>query len=352
MSRWMTCHWRVVALVLPLGGCFSIGAGALRRDQGNYATALTEAAKQQTLLNIVRLRYGDPPAFLRVNQIIAGYTVQGGAQAGLNAYAATVGNFVSALGTLEYTDHPTFTFTPVTGDQYARSYLRPLGPAELLPLAQSGLPIDILFRLTVQSLNGLHSIASLTTGASSSASEFYHAIQALRLLQETGALSISVEHGKDGNHVTMSFTDESGSLTALRDVRRLLHLAVQGHVFQVVYGADSPRNDVIAIVTRPMLGILGQIGAQIAVPADSVSDGRTFPTIVDFPAATRSAIVIKNGKKPPADVYVAVQYRNVWYWILDDDAGSKVAFTVVEILEALAQSNSSGQAPLVTIPTN
>jgi hypothetical protein len=72
MIRCITPHWRLLALVLPLGGYFSIGAGALGRDQGNYATALTEAAKQQTLLNIVRLRYGDSPAFLSVNQIIAG----------------------------------------------------------------------------------------------------------------------------------------------------------------------------------------------------------------------------------------------------------------------------------------
>jgi len=201
-------------LVLPLGGCLSIGAGTLRRDQADYATALTEAAKEQTLLNIVRLRYSDPPAFLCVNQIISGYTVQGGAQAGLNAYASAAGNFVNALGTFQYEDHPTFTFSPVTGDQYARSYLRPLSPAELLPLAQSGLPIDILFRLTVQSVNGLQSNASLTTGRSSSAAEFYRTIQALRLLQESGALGISMEHAKGGSHVIMCLADGIGPLAA------------------------------------------------------------------------------------------------------------------------------------------
>jgi hypothetical protein len=352
MPKEMTRRWQLLGLLLPLGGCFTIGAGTLRRDQANYATALTEAEKEQTLSNIVRLRYSDPPAFLSVNQIIAGYTIQGGAQAGLNAYAAAAGNFVNALGTFQYEDHPTFTFTPVTGDQYARSYLRPLSPAELLPLAQSGLPIDILFRLTVQSLNGLQSNASLTAGVSSSAAEFYRAIQALRLLQETGALSVSVEHGKDGNRVTMSFADDIGPPAALRDVRRLLHLAPERHIFEVVYGVDSSRNDVIAIITRPMLGILGQIGAQIEVPAEAVSGGRTFPTIIDFPTATRTAIVVKSGKRRPDDAYAAVRYRNEWYWLLDDDTGSKVAFTVVEILEALAQSSSSSQTPLVTIPTN
>jgi hypothetical protein len=348
----LTYRWRLLSLALPLGGCLSIGAGTLRRDQADYATAVTEAAKQQTLLNIVRLRYSDPPAFLSVNQIIAGYTVQSGAQAGLNAYAAAVGNFVTALGTLQYTDHPTFTFAPVTGDQYARSYLRPLSPAELLPLAQSGLPIDILFRLTVQSLNGLQSNASLTTGVSTSAAQFYRAIQALRMLQQSGALSVSVEHDKDGNHVTMAFADNVGPPATLNNLRHLLHLAPDRHVFEVVYGADSSRNDVIAIVTRPMLGVLGQIGAQIDVPAEAISGGRAFPTIIDFPTATRSAIVVKNGTQSPDQAYAAVQYRNRWYWLSDDDAESKVAFTVVEILEALAQSNSSNLAPLVTIPIN
>jgi hypothetical protein len=348
----MTRRWRFLGLVLPLGGCFTIGAGTLRRDQANYATAVTEAAKEQTLLNIVRLRYSDPPSFLSVNQIIAGYTIQGGAQAGLNAYAAAAGNFINAIGTFQYEDHPTFTFTPVTGDQYARSYLRPLSPAELLPLAQSGLPIDILFRLTVQSLNGLQSNVSLAAGFSSSAAKFYRAIQGLRLLQESGALSISAEHGKDGNHVTMSFADDIGPPVALRDVRLLLHLAPERHVFEVVYGIDSSRSDVIAILTRPMLGVLGQIGAQIEVPAEAVSGGRTFPTIIDFPTATRSAIVVKSGKRRPDDAYAAVHYRNAWYWLMDDDKNSKVAFTAVEILEALAQSSSSSQAPLVTIPTN
>jgi hypothetical protein len=101
-----------------------------------------------------------------------------------------------------------------------------------------------------------------------------------------------------------------------------------------------------------MLGILGQIGAQIEVPAEAVSGGRTFPTIIDFPTANRSAIVVKNGKRPPDETYAAVQYRDGWYSLLDDDADSKVAFTVVEILEALAQSNSSSQTPVVTVPTN
>lgn len=71
-----------------------------------------------------------------------------------------------------------------------------------------------------------------------------------------------------------------------------------------------------------------------------------------FPTATRSAIVVKSGNRRPEDADAAVQYRKAWYWLMDDDTNSKTAFIAVEILEAIAQSSSSSQAPLVTIPAN
>ena len=76
----------MLAALLP--GCTSIGPTRLDRDQLDYARVMAEAGKRQTLFNLVRMRYGEPPAFLAIRQVVSGYTMQGTLQAGVNAYPA------------------------------------------------------------------------------------------------------------------------------------------------------------------------------------------------------------------------------------------------------------------------
>ena len=68
---------RTCLLAVGLGGCTGFGPDTMRYQQADYAAALADAGKRQTLLNIVKLRYGDVPAFVSVNQILAGYSLQG-----------------------------------------------------------------------------------------------------------------------------------------------------------------------------------------------------------------------------------------------------------------------------------
>ena len=60
-------------IALTAAACGSIGPEALPRDRIDYAGAIGDSWKQQTLLNVIRLRYGDFPIFLDVQQVIAAY---------------------------------------------------------------------------------------------------------------------------------------------------------------------------------------------------------------------------------------------------------------------------------------
>lgn len=52
------------AVLLLIAGCSSIGPKTIPRDRYDYSCSISESWKRQTLLNIVKLRYLDPPIFV------------------------------------------------------------------------------------------------------------------------------------------------------------------------------------------------------------------------------------------------------------------------------------------------
>src|SRR6516162_2583714 len=86
LRRWCLFAWLgPQLLVQTLAACSAIGPGRLENDQLDYSRTLSEVGKRQTLFNLVRLRYANPPMFASVQQMVAGYTLQGTVQAGVQA---------------------------------------------------------------------------------------------------------------------------------------------------------------------------------------------------------------------------------------------------------------------------
>src|SRR3974390_3112582 len=111
-------------------GCTNLGPRSVPRDRFEYSASISDSWKRQTFLNIVRLRYMDPPTFVDVGQIVAGYTLQTDVSAGgtLSSAGAVQGNFLSAGGAAHFIDRPTITYTPLTGAKFIRSLMTPLPP--------------------------------------------------------------------------------------------------------------------------------------------------------------------------------------------------------------------------------
>jgi hypothetical protein len=68
------------------------------RDRVDYVDAIGTSWEQQTLLNIVKLRYGHAPIFLAITQVVTGYQFQGTVGAGLAASNFTSVSNTFALG--------------------------------------------------------------------------------------------------------------------------------------------------------------------------------------------------------------------------------------------------------------
>ena len=345
---------------LSLCGCFSLGTTRFYEDQLGYARALGDAENSETLLNVVRLRYGDTPIALQATQVISGYQLQRNVTGGFEFFpAANPSTFLSGSASAQLQQNPTFTFQPVSGEQFAQSFIRPLSPAEILPLAMGGLPIDVLGRLTVQSINGHSNAVALTQTGAAGSPDFFLLLQDLRRLQVAGLLGVRLQrnaatagtHSDSGpGHVYLSIAKASDPdlLAAVDEAKRLLGMAPSVREAEVVYGG-SPEPGHVSVLTRSILFVLGQLAIQIEVPPDDVARHRTLATVANVGLEHRPVVTIHSGAAAPADVFTSVQYRRTWFWIAEDDFDSKLAFSVVQILLALARTEHPPGA-ILTIP--
>lgn len=338
-------------------GCVGFGSARLQADQVDYARALSEAQKRQTLSNIVGMRYADPPAVLPVSSVIAAYAFDGSASANASLstqnQAPTTGGISAGVG---FSTRPTFTFTPITGDDYANAYIRPLAPSLILPLVQSGVPIDVLFRLVVQSVGDLQNSAALSGGNNAGDVGFFQLIQVLRRLQLRGMLTTRLESGPQGMRVFLTIEPgDDAREDAVADatlVRRLLKLAPGTKEAEIVYGSLAERGARVPIITRSVSGMLTEVGAQIAVPQADIDDGTTLPTVAKLEIERRPVTVIHVGDKVPSQAWISVEREGSAFWIDRRDFDSKFSFSVLMNLIALAQTDRGPSAPIVTIPAN
>ncbi|WP_322104504.1 hypothetical protein [Paraburkholderia sp. J41] len=338
-------------------GCVHVGPTRLRADQVDYARALGDAKKREILAAVVGLRYGDAPAFLTVSSIIAAYQFDSSVGATGNVGSGSMPNYALATGSVSYSNHPTFTFTPTTGEAFASAYIRPLAPELVLPLAEGGIPVDLLLRITAQSIGGLQNGSALGGEDSAGAAGFFQLLQALRRLQLAGELNVESRNENGHTNVYLAVgaanSAQPGAVSAdLALVRQLLHLSGNTRTYQVVYGPSAQGGDRIPMVTRSVLGILTNIGAQVQVPPEQVASGATKPTVGLIGGETRPIIIVHEGGKPEERAYVAVDYEGTAYWVARNDFDSKYAFTVLQNLIALAEADTTSKAPVVTIPAN
>jgi hypothetical protein len=133
-----------LALYLAAGamfaGCAPLGPRSIPVDRFDYSASIADSWKQQTLLNIVKLRYRDLPVFVDVSSIVAGYTMQTGVSVNsvLSSDRAVQGSYLAGGGQAVYTDRPTITYVPLTGEKFLRGLINPIDPKNIFFMLQTG----------------------------------------------------------------------------------------------------------------------------------------------------------------------------------------------------------------------
>ena len=184
----------LAGFAIGLPGCAPrLGSKTLARDRFDYSAAISTSWKEQMLLNLVKVRYADPPVFLDVQQIVTQYTFEASATINAPHWDGVSADDPAATATGRWTESPTITFNPLTGETYIRSLIRPIAPAELIGLVEAGWPIDTIFGIGVGSINGIDASTHTMNKNEPGNPDFYRVLTLLRQLQDSGAVALRIE---------------------------------------------------------------------------------------------------------------------------------------------------------------
>jgi hypothetical protein len=339
-------------------GCLhpKIGPHSLPRDRAEYSLSLSDSWKEQTLLNIVKVRYVDPPVFVDVGSIVSSYTLSQGASVGGN-FQPSGPNTANLGGSVAFSNSPTITYTPLTGNAYIKGLITPLPPGIVFAAIQNGAPADFILLSSVMSINGLRNQHVSLQGVKPADPEFHRVRELLRDIQVSDAVRIYVKVDANKNSadvIALRTTNIPPEIQAdISELRRLLHLNAEATELTLV-SAPLPSSDTeIAVQTRSIIELLQNMAAQVEVPPEDLTRHRAFPgfeTGRDVPGVV-PIMRIQSSKKKPEDVFVRVNYRNTWFWIEDGDLVSKRAFALLMELFTMTDTGSRDNQPLLTIPT-
>lgn len=352
------CRALVFAFTILFVGCAHLGPKSIAVDRFDYSSSIADSWKQQTLLNIVKLRYMDLPVFVDVSSVVAGYSLQ--TEASLNGTVASAraaqGNFVTAGGQVIYTDRPTVTYVPLTGEKFLRGLITPIDPKNIFFMLQSGYAADFILSLTIESLNGLRNRSVAGGVMRPPDPEFLRLAQLMREVQAAGAVGLRVEEEKaKGQTAVLVFRRDdllSPDIVAkMAEIRRLLKLSPTAQKFTLTFSPMPGAADELAVNSRSLLQIMGAFASYLELPEAHIKDHSALPPAEQVADESRQRQVrVHSGREKPPKAFAAVRYRDYWFWIDESDWQTKRALTAVVFFFTLADTGGNEKLPLITIP--
>lgn len=350
-------------------GCSTLGPRTIRSDRFNYNQAAAQSSNEQLLLNIVRLRYGEPIHWLEIGSMLSQYTFEVGASYTASNYDVSRWNNPtlralfgvrpdpvptdSWVANLGWSDRPTITYSPLQGEEFAKRVMTPIPATTIMYLAQSGWNIDQVFECCVQRVNDIENkpIHDVTAGNWVTGIKFQAMADVMKKMQDAGKLRFSLEFdvGEQATYL-YSPSDRMSAEDDGKELAELLDLSPDAHRFKLIDGGTRHSKDELAIQTRSLLGTMYALSQDVEAPPEHLKSGEIKNPYTSKDGGQEDHwLIVKHSRTPARDVMAQVFYRGYWFYVPRTDWSSKRTFALLTYLFSLQASAGTTQAPLVTV---
>ncbi|MEK9686559.1 MAG: hypothetical protein VW259_04535, partial [Methylophilaceae bacterium] len=259
-----------------LSSCSQFGPDFMKAGRNDYNKVLAQTDDEETLLNLVRLRYADNPAFLKVNSVSTSFNWKEGFGLDGSIFESdAVGkNNIGIRGNTEYIEKPTISYSPLSGADFVKNVLTPIDHQVILLLARSGWSLERILRLTVNKINHIDN-ASEASGPTPTNSPDYAAFNQIakdfRLLQKTSKITLGYQ--LDGNPGDLALLIKKDYISDA-DVEKFLSdlkINKKNNIIPITPNYfDASSNDNIQIESRSLAGILFLLSIGVSLQADYI----------------------------------------------------------------------------------
>lgn len=360
--------------LLIFTGCHVSPKLALKGAGGRnaYNSALLSTSNEQMLLNLIRLRYCDSPYFLNISNITTQFTFEADVSTSIPIPGFDSENPGSFGGDLMWRNQPTISYTPLEGQSFADHLLQPLDLMVIQYLVYSGWDIDRIFRLTIQSFNGVNNIpmaAGPLPEGKPEYKDFYEITALMRKLQLENQLQIGTKTKEQCEDKPQLIKNNNGSIRATsiqiafpadtedgKRLNELLHGSTESKRGKYILDMDLgfEKDALIGIMPRSILSIMYYLSLGVKIPPSQLHmvtniinpDG----TYYDWADAVGTLVNVKYAHREPKNAFVAVKYKGHWFYIDECDVNSKRTFTLLQGLYNLQSGNTPQSAPILSIP--
>ena len=370
------CYFRfpflMVAAVFVLSACTSFGPRRVGPDRFNYSEALANSARDQMLLNLVRIRYLEEPVFLAISSILTQYVYNVGASAGANILLEDVTDntsSVSAGANLGYEERPTITYIPIEGRDFTDRMQTSMPSDTIFAAAQQGWSVDMLIRLGINRIGPVENMSfeaippigviDLSTQLKREVEklrQFQRVVELLTILADLEAFEVRLveEDGVEKQYLVFAEAVPEAIHSIVRELRQILGLSSRRNRFLITERTTDLQESEISIQTRSLAAMMTFMAKGVEVPPEHLAEGRVFdlgiPTGEDdgkhlFPFRMRSS------KDPPKSSFAAVRYQGYWFYINHRDIDSKRALSLILALFRFLAPSEGGAAPILSLPT-